>query len=157
MKYLIYFILIIGTLFISCRKDEECNSLDGEKSLLIGEWEWQYTILKYRNPNFGNIYYDTIYKGDELYTQQIQFTECGKINCFENNELTSSSVIFFDHFTSESETEKAFGFLIYLNDNPDLPFYGIARPTIMSTSGKFLPEIANTVNLDHFVSSYKKM
>lgn len=64
MKYLI---LLLIFFIISCNKEDECefDKLTGDQQQLIGEWEWQYSVLMYVNTVNGQIdHYDTIRVSD---------------------------------------------------------------------------------------------
>jgi len=62
-------ILIVLIALTSCRKDEPlvtikpitADSLVGNKSILIGEWKWEYTVRRYNECQQCCLAYDTIF------------------------------------------------------------------------------------------------
>jgi len=87
-------LIALPLIFISCKKDK----LEGDKSILIGEWEWVYTEkwVDYCDPDY--MYFDTITPITKETTWQIKFLEKGKVQFYQENELLMSHRVVFVSF-----------------------------------------------------------
>ena len=108
LKNCFFFILLLLTFITSCRKDEPlvtikpitADSLVGDKSILIGEWKWEYTVRRYNGCQQCCLAYDTIYPTTINHT--IKMEENGIITYYENNVLTRKNKIKFEHFVQQN-------------------------------------------------------
>ena len=93
----IVFVIIIS--LASCRKDR----LEGTSEVLLGKWEWEYTIRSYDNPYIG-LYnsLDTIYPSDIGETYQLEFEKDGYVNYFKDNSLTDSYRVVFSYVSDSN-------------------------------------------------------
>lgn len=86
-------ILTVFTIVTSCKKDK----LEGDKSILIGEWEWSFTkrLVDYCDPDYQ--YTDTLTPITEQTSFQILFFEKGKVKFFnDKNEISHHRITFSD-------------------------------------------------------------
>lgn len=84
MRYLNLITLMLLVGLLSCKK----HRLKDEKSILVGEWEWVYSIKKgsYTSPPFLS-WTDTIFPSDVSSTYGLIFLKKGKVQLIENNEV----------------------------------------------------------------------
>ena len=85
--------LLVGLL--SCKK----HRLKDEKSILVGEWEWAYSIktTSYTSPPFLS-WTDTIFLSDVSSTYGLIFLKKGKVQLIENNEVKGEYRTVFNKF-----------------------------------------------------------
>jgi len=98
MRCLVALLIALSLIFVGCKKDK----LDGDKSILIGEWEWVYTkkIVDYCDPEF--MYTDTLYPITEHTSFQILFLKKGKVQFSEGGQEIESYRLIFSGFGDTS-------------------------------------------------------
>jgi len=115
--------VIVIAFVTSCKKEK----LEGDKSILIGDWEWIFTkdIVDYCDPDFS--YTQILTPVTELTSFQLKFLEKGKVQFFQNNQLLETNRIVFEAFYPEdaSDLDSTYTyFSIALdNENSDLQGY----------------------------------
>jgi hypothetical protein len=119
----IILITALSCAFYSCKKDK----LEGDKSILIGEWEWVYTekVVDYCDPDYT--YTQILTPSTELTTWQIKFIEKGKVEFYQDNSLLDAHKIVFDSFGYQYSGIYASykSFQIHLDNEESLQFYGM--------------------------------
>ncbi|MCJ8290348.1 MAG: hypothetical protein HRT58_11845 [Crocinitomicaceae bacterium] len=90
------FTLILLALLFSCKKDK----LTGDRAILIGQWEWIYSIKKYNyySPPFGS-FEETILPSSVSNSYSLEFFEKGKVKYLENNNAVDGYRIAFSTFS----------------------------------------------------------
>lgn len=85
MKYLILLLIIF---ILSCQKEDKCefDKLTGDQTPLIGEWEWQYSVMVYINTVTGQIdHYDTINVSDTGISSKIEIRNDNYLILYTNS------------------------------------------------------------------------
>lgn len=131
IKHVMYFLMIVMVLF-SCKK----NKLNGDYSILEGNWQWNYTIRKtYTSAN--SYITDTIRSSNYQKSYAMNFAEKGKLTLFEDGEKTNCYRIVFEVFTTLGNCgniTNAHTFGIRLNNKDDQSFTGcVNSDTLLST------------------------
>ena len=116
--FIIRLVLLVG--LVSCKKDRLTN----EKSVLVGEWEWVYSIKKgtMTSPPFAS-YTDTIFPSELSSTYGLTFLKKRKVQLIENNEIKGEYRTVFNKFEDTEygllETNPWFFQLVLNNDAAD--------------------------------------
>ena len=110
--------------FYSCKKEK----LEGEKSILIGEWEWVATIgiIEYCDPDF--MYSVNLTPASEGTNYQIRILEKGVLYFYEGTDLKWKSKIQVPYFGSDCGDPYNVGFQLEMLDATTQDFYGCVGP-----------------------------
>ncbi len=140
MKTATLLIFLFSFTFLSCKKDK----LEGDKSMLIGKWNWSYTryahSYSYDSPE-GIVEYLTPSNTNTNY--RIEFLEKGKIIFYKNDVLIKEKRIVFKYFgvnpigeysvgiELDGDNEDVFSFLLIdegIMYNTQYPFKNSTEP-----------------------------
>lgn len=75
----------------SCKK----TRLNKDKEILVGKWEWQYSVVEIRNST-GYIYYDSLFPNNQEGEASIIFKKGGKTKLFRDGILTEEHKVFVE-------------------------------------------------------------
>lgn len=118
MRYwnFIAFSLLFG--FFSCKKDK----LKDGAEILIGKWNWAYTIYEYDKCQQNGGYSEVLNPISEGLTYQMEFFEKGKVKFYEDNVEKTEFRVVFNYFELIDDTlfeGQMFHFIIYLDNNEE--------------------------------------
>ncbi len=97
----LYSIILLGLLFIfSCNK-EKPDTLEGEKSIFVGTWNWDYTVHHHNWCDAFPSKIDTLTPSSENHTFKIQFLEEGKVIYWQDGIKINEYDLFFTLFDGD--------------------------------------------------------
>ena len=152
-------LLIVLTLF-NCRKDEVSpvlpTTLENESNMLIGEWEWEFTLVYAQafGPG-GNISIEQILSDTMLVKHSVKIYDYGKIEFLKNNEVERFHYLTVDYIEGPnfwSETSKYYFKFLLDNDTnqvlsgyiADEPFYDGLKSELKFLWGYPEPDLYTT-------------
>ncbi len=128
MRKLLLFSCLI--FLLSCKKER----LDGEYSILVGQWELAYVVETTVSTNWGTTH-DTTFAINIQDQYTLEFLKEGKLSQIKNGESTQEDRIVFEVFIDEpASSEYSKMFVIRLNNADDDAFGGTCTSDKMSAS-----------------------
>lgn len=115
----IVFTLVLLTVLFSCKK----HRLKGDRGILVGNWEWVYTVKYTFYTNGGAASYDTILPSDVSSMYGVEFLKRGNVHLIENDEIKKKYRTVFQKFQITGIVPGCFlntdvyDFTIYLNND----------------------------------------
>lgn len=120
-KLVVYIILLVTVCMYSCKKDK----LKNESYLLVGQWEWAYTLATYETCDPPTIL-STLTPSSEGLNYKLEIIEKGEINLLKNGVQVSNYNVKLAFFSTSSSTNSNYSheFTIYLNGSEADRFSG---------------------------------
>jgi len=133
-------------MLLSCKKDK----LEGDKSVLIGKWEWDYT---YNNHDWSKELpqgiKDTLTPINTNTNYSIEFLEEGKIVFYKNDAVVKEKRIVFNYF--KLSVSGNYNVSLYLdNDDTDEFFFVLDENIIYNYQFPYVDEPLN-INTNYFI------
>ncbi len=98
MKTATLLIFLSSFALLSCKKDK----LEGEKTVLIGKWAWDYTYHSYNWCTYDNQgITELLTPVNTTNTYTIEFLEKGKLLLYKNDVLLQEKRIVFKYFKTD--------------------------------------------------------
>jgi len=148
-------LILITLITVTCKKQEQLkDELTGDKSILIGSWEWIYSD-HYFGWCEGNDWEETLTPFSENVTFSLQLTEAGMVYYYYNNKLISEYRIKFVQFENSNQCllSNAYFLGIDLNNNESLNFNGCVNSDTLrlgSFSGFIFQSVPGCENYRNF-------
>ena len=139
MKNKVTYIILLALLsmVVSCKKDK----LNGNYSILEGDWRWNYTVRK-TYTSATSYFTDTIRSSNSQINYALNFAKKGKLSLLEDGEKTHCYRIVFDVFTSSGSCgniTNAHTFGIRLNNKDDQSFIGCVNSDTLLSNYELFP------------------
>lgn len=112
--------LFFASICMSCKKDK----LKGDKEILIGKWNWQYTQYKYDLCQQNGGYEAILNPLTEAANYQLEFFENGWIKFYKNAILVDEKRIVFHNFYEVNSGDEDYIFHIYMDNDEDQRLLG---------------------------------
>ncbi|MEX1001738.1 MAG: hypothetical protein WDZ35_06450 [Crocinitomicaceae bacterium] len=116
----------------SCKKEKQ-DKLEGEKSILIGNWYWIHTYHEYNKCEQCCIIYDTLHQVNSVNKYEMRFAKEGELKFYQNDELTKEYRIVFDDFYKWQYGWGDYVFDIHLNNDPNNRLLGVVSEDSLYT------------------------
>jgi len=119
LKRFTYLGFVLFVLF-SCKKDK----LNGDKSVLIGKWVWNFTHVEHCSNSLFDIVKTPLTESNEF---QIEFFEKGKVMLLKNNHKEECNRIVFSEFYFYSPSNSYY-FEINMDNKENKNLSGLCYP-----------------------------
>ncbi|MEO9532533.1 MAG: hypothetical protein ABJG68_07620 [Crocinitomicaceae bacterium] len=151
MKLNVLINVIFFLLLLSCKKDPtpiQAEPLNGEKSVLIGQWQWYLTEHEYGWCE-GMTLYEELSPLSIGSSYQVNYYEEGTVVLIKDSIMLSEEILVFDYFNYNSEND--FNFRAFLDGQEEKLIGGhIINDTMIMLRFPFTSEEGCENNKNYF-------